>query len=179
MSKKKIATVWLGGCSGCHMSLLDIDENILEVMKLADIVKSPVVDTKECPDVDICLVEGAVYATEHIEELMHLRKHSKLLVAFGDCAVNGNVPAMRNRVGRDAALEKAYLKSETGDNIGPVPSVGVTPLEKLVTPLQEHVKVDFYIPGCPPSSELIFYVLAELLNDRVPDLTQGAKLKYG
>ena len=179
MSKKKIATVWLGGCSGCHMSLLDIDERILDVMKLADIVKSPVVDGKECPPVDLCLVEGAVCATEHLEELFHLRKQAKLLVAFGDCAVNGNVPAMRNQVGLQAALEKAYKVSETGDNVGPIPTVGVTSLLEKVTPLHEHVKVDFWIPGCPPSADLIFYVLAELLHDRVPDLTQGAKLKYG
>jgi len=179
MSKKKIATVWLGGCSGCHMSLLDIDERILEVAKLADIVKSPVVDGKDCPDVDICLVEGAVCAVEHVEELLHLRAKSKVLVAFGDCAVNGNVPAMRNWVGLVPALEKAYKFSETGDNIGPIPSVGVTALLDRVTPLQEYVKVDYYLPGCPPSADLIFYVVAELLNDRVPDLSQGAKLKYG
>ena len=179
MSKKKIATVWLGGCSGCHMSLLDIDERILDVMALADIVKSPVVDGKECPEVDICLVEGAVYATEHLTELKHLREKAKLLVAFGDCAVNGNVPSMRNRVGREAALEKAYKISETGDNVGPIPSVELTSLLETVTPLHEHVKVDFFIPGCPPSADLIFYVVAELLNDRVPDLTQGHKLKYG
>jgi NAD-reducing hydrogenase small subunit len=179
MSKKKIATVWLGGCSGCHMSLLDIDERILDVMKLADIVKSPVVDGKECPDVDLCLVEGAVYAAEHITELKHLREKAKVLVAFGDCAVNGNVPAMRNGVSLASALDRAYRSSETGDNVGPIPTVVVTPLLERVTPLHEHVKVDFWIPGCPPSADLIFYVVAELLQDRVPDLTQGAKLKYG
>jgi NAD-reducing hydrogenase small subunit len=179
MPKKKIATVWLGGCSGCHMSLLDIDERILEVAKLADIVKSPVVDGKDCPEVDICLVEGAVFAEEHLEELHHLRKNSKILVSFGDCAVNGNVPAMRNWVGLEPCLEKGYKTSETGDNVGPIPSVGVTKLLPKVTPLHEHVKVDYYIPGCPPSADLIFYVVAELLNDRVPDLSQGAKLKYG
>lgn len=177
--KKKVATVWLGGCSGCHMSLLDMDERILEVAKLADIVKSPVVDGKECPEVDLCLVEGAVFAVEHVHELKELRERSKLLVAFGDCAVNGNVPAMRNRVGLDEALEKAYLKSETGDNLGPVPTRGVTALLPKVGPLHDHVKVDFYIPGCPPSADLIFHVVAELLQDRAPDLAAGAKLKYG
>lgn len=179
MKKKKIATVWLGGCSGCHMSLLDIDERILEVAKLADIVKSPVVDGKDCPEVDLCLVEGAVYAVEHLEELHELREKSKILVAFGDCAVNGNVPSMRNRVGLDEALEKAYLKSETGDNVGPIPTRGLTALLPKVTPLHEHVKVDYYIPGCPPSADLIFYVVGELLNDRVPDLSTGSLLKYG
>ena len=169
MSKKKIATVWLGGCAGCHMSLLDIDERILDVMKLADIVKSPVVDGKECPDVDLCLVEGAVYATEHIEELKHLRHQSKVLVAFGDCAVNGNVPAMRNGVSLASALEKAYQISETGDNVGPIPTVVVTPLLDRVTPLHEHVKVDFWIPGCPPSADLIYQALVDLIEGRTPE----------
>jgi NAD-reducing hydrogenase small subunit len=178
-AKKKLATVWLGGCSGCHMSLLDMDERILELAKLADIVKSPVVDGKDCPEVDLCLVEGAVYAEEHVHELKELRARSKVLVAFGDCAVNGNVPAMRNRVGLADVLEKAYVKSETGDNSGPIPSVGVTALLPKVGPLHEYVKVDYYIPGCPPNADLIFYVVSELLHDRVPDLVSGSKLKYG
>ena len=96
MAKKKLATVWLGGCSGCHMSLLDIDERILDVAKLADIVKSPVVDGKEFPDVDIALIEGSVTSDEHQHELMHMRAHSKILIALGDCAVTTNVTGMWN-----------------------------------------------------------------------------------
>jgi NAD-reducing hydrogenase small subunit len=156
-----------------------MDERILELAKLADIVKSPGVDGKDCPEVDLCLVEGAVYAEEHVHELKELRARSKVLVAFGDCAVNGNVPAMRNRVGLADVLEKAYVKSETGDNSGPIPSVGVTALLPKVGPLHEYVKVDYYIPGCPPNADLIFYVVSELLHDRVPDLVSGSKLKYG
>ena len=113
MSKKKIGTVWLGGCSGCHMSLLDIDERILEVVKLADIVKSPIVDGKEFPQVDIALVEGAISSEEHMREIKHIREHSKVLVAFGDCAVTANVPSLRNTVGTDAALRRAYVEAES------------------------------------------------------------------
>ncbi len=177
--KKKLATVWLGGCSGCHMSLLDLDERLLEIVALADIVKSPVVDGKDCPEVDLCLVEGAVYAQEHLEELLHLRQKSKVLVAFGDCAVNGNVPAMRNRFAPEDVLASAYRRSDTCDGVGGPPTVGVTGLARRVTPLHAHVRVDHWIPGCPPSADLIHYVLLELLNDRVPDLVRGAKLKYG
>jgi NAD-reducing hydrogenase small subunit len=179
MSKKKIATVWLGGCSGCHMSLLDIDERILEVAKLADIVKSPVVDGKEFPECDVALVEGAVCNDEHVEEIKHIRAKSKVLVSFGDCAVTANVPSMRNPLDKDVVLKNAYVDIPSNDKQGQVPSVVVAKLIDRVVPLHEVVKVDYFIPGCPPSADLIFYVVAELLNDRVPVLNQGTKLKYG
>jgi len=178
MSKKKIATVWLGGCSGCHMSLLDIDELLLEVAKLADIVKSPVVDPKELPEVDLILVEGAIANEEHLDEIKHIRKKAKILVAFGDCAVTGNVTALRNFMSKEAVLNRSYIEAESNVE-GHVPGdVEVSKLIDRVHPLHEVVKVDFYIPGCPPSAELIFYVLNEFLNDRVPVLDEG-KLKYG
>ena len=113
MSKKKIGTVWLGGCSGCHMSLLDIDERLLEVVKLADIVKSPVVDGKDFPPVDIALVEGAISSEEHLAEIKHIRENAKILVAFGDCAVTSNVPSLRNQIGTDVCLRRAYVEAES------------------------------------------------------------------
>lgn len=177
MNRKKLATVWLGGCSGCHMSLLDIDERLLEVAKLADLVKSPVVDGKEFPEVDIALVEGAVANAEHLEEIQHIRRQSKILVAFGDCAVTANVPSMRNAFPKDLVLRHAYvdLPSNCGSE---VPHEVIAPLIDRVRPLHEVVKVDYHLPGCPPSAELIFHVVFELLNDRVPVLDE-ARLKYG
>jgi NAD-reducing hydrogenase small subunit len=179
MSKKKIATVWLGGCSGCHMSLLDIDERILEVAKLADIVKCPVVDGKDLPEVDVTLVEGSVCNEEHMEEIKHIRAKSKMVVSFGDCAVTGNVTAMRNWISKEDALTCSYVDAPSNDGQGQVPSRVVAKLIDRAVPLHEVIKIDYYIPGCPPSADLIFYVLFELLNDRVPKLDQGAKLKYG
>ncbi len=178
MSKKKIATIWLAGCSGCHMSLLDIDERILDVAELADIVKSPVVDGKEFPDVDVVLVEGAVASDEHLREIRHIRRHSKILISLGDCAVTGNVAALRNFLPKEDVLKRAYIEAESNEQ-GLVPqSTEIQKLIDRVRPLHEVVKVDYYIPGCPPSADLIFYVLSELLNDRVPNLEEG-KLKYG
>jgi NAD-reducing hydrogenase small subunit len=179
MSKKKLATYWFAGCSGCHMSLLDIDERILDVAKLADIVKSPVVDGKDIDQVDITLVEGAVSMTEHVEEAHHIRKHSKIVVSFGDCALTANVPSMRNAITKESALAQAYINLPSNDNPGKVlPSKGISPLLDRVRPLHEVIPVDFVIPGCPPSADLIFYVLNELLNDRTPSLEKG-RLKYG
>src|SRR3989338_8707607 len=144
--KKKIATVWLAGCSGCHMSLLDIDERILDVAKLADIVKSPIVDGKEFPDVDIALVEGAVASDEHLREIKHIRAHSKVLVSLGDCAVTGNVAAMRNYLTKEEVLKRAYIEAESNEN-GVIPdSPEIQKLIDRVRPLHEVVAIDYFIP---------------------------------
>jgi len=177
MTRKKIATIWLGGCSGCHMSLLDIDERLLDVAQLADIVKCPVVDQKEFPEADITLVEGAIANEEHLEEIHTIRQRSKVLIAFGDCAVTANVPAMRNPLDKNNVLQHSYVDLPGNVN-GIVPTQDIAGLIDRVRPLHEVVPVDLVLPGCPPSADLIFYVLFELLNDRQPVLDE-AKLKYG
>lgn len=180
MTKKKIATVWLGGCSGCHMSLLDIDERILDVAKLANIVKSPIVDGKDLPEVDIALVEGSVTSDEHLHEIKHIRKKAKTLVALGDCAVMTNVTGMRNYFHLKDVFDTAYVNAISNDTQGAVPDhPALLRLNDKVVPLQEVVTVDHVIPGCPPDADTIFYVLFELLNDRVPNLSEAKKLKYG
>jgi NAD-reducing hydrogenase small subunit len=180
MSKPKIATVWLGGCSGCHMSLLDIDERILDLAKLADIVKSPIVDGKELPEVDITLVEGSVTSDEHYNELLHIRRQSKILVSLGDCAVTTNITGMRNYFALKDVFDTAYVHAISNDNAGFVPDhPALLKLREKVLPLHEIVKVDVMIPGCPPSADTIFYVLTELLNNRHPELDADKKLKYG
>ncbi len=180
MKKKKLATIWLGGCSGCHMSLLDIDERILEVVKLADIVKSPVVDGKELPEVDIAIVEGAITSDEHHREIIHIRKQAKILIALGDCAVMTNVSGMRNYFNLQDVINTSYVNAVSNDESGVIPdNPCLLKLNDKVVPLQEVVKVDFVIPGCPPNADTIFYVLFEYLNDRLPDLNVTKKLKYG
>jgi NAD-reducing hydrogenase small subunit len=98
MSEKiKIATVWLDGCSGCHMSFLDIDEHLIELNDLAELVYSPLVDNKAFPeDVVVTIVEGAVSSEEDLEKIKHIRGRTQLLVSLGDCAITANVPGMRN-----------------------------------------------------------------------------------
>jgi NAD-reducing hydrogenase small subunit len=180
MQKKKLATVWLGGCSGCHVSLLDIDERILELAKLADIVKSPVVDGKELPEVDITLVEGCVTCDEHLRELLHIRKRSKILVALGDCAVMANVTGMRNFFTLKEVMDTSYRDAPGNDRNGYEPDdPALMKLNEKVLPLGEVVKVDYNIRGCPPDADTIFHVLNEFLNDRVPDPAMPGKLRYG
>lgn len=168
-TKPKLATVWLDGCSGCHMSFLDIDERILELGALADLVYSPLVDNKVFPEmVDITLIEGAVSSQEDFEKIQKVRAHTKLLVSLGDCAVTANVPAMRNRFAAREVLERAYL--ENADRNQHIPVQVIPELREKSVPVHQIVPVDVFIPGCPPSADTIFYALTELLAGRTPDL---------
>lgn len=166
--RPRIATVWLDGCSGCHMSFLDMDERLLDLFARADLVYSPFVDTKEFPaDVDITLVEGAVSTEDDLDRILVVRGRTKTLVSFGDCAVTSNVPGMRNPIGAAPLLERAYIENATLNNR--VPDKVVPKLFPTSRPVHSVVAVDLFLPGCPPSADLIFFILTELLEGRVPD----------
>jgi NAD-reducing hydrogenase small subunit len=151
------------------MSLLDMDERLLELAGMMDLVYSPVVDTKEFPDnVDITLVEGAVGNEEDLHKIRIAREKSRLLVSLGDCAVTANVPSMRNSFGLKKVFERAYTENVTL-RPGP-PTEGVPLLLPTSRPLHEVVTIDVFVPGCPPSADTIYYVLKELLEGRSPDL---------
>ena len=174
MSKLRLATVWLDGCSGCHMSFLDMDERLLELADLVDVVYSPIVDAKEFPDsVDIALVEGAVASVDDEKKIRKIRAHSKMLIAIGDCAITGNVPAMRNPIGREAILDRAYFENATIQ--AQIPCVVVPELLKVVRPIHEFVKVDVFLPGCPPSADTFHTALTALITGApldIPALTR-------
>ncbi len=128
--KLRVATVWLGGCSGCHMSFLDLDEFLIDLAGKIDLVYSPVMDVKEYPEnVDVCLIEGAVCNEDNLEILHKIRMRTKVLVSFGDCAVTGNVPAIRNQLGLGNAenvLQRAYIENAQ-DNPGVPKADGICP----------------------------------------------------
>jgi len=166
---KTLATVWLDGCSGCHMSLLDMDERLIELSSQFRLVYSPLVDRKTFPDhVDVTLVEGAVASEEDLRKIRKIREHTRVLVSLGDCALTGNVSAMRNACGPQPVLFRVY--AENADLQKQVPTVGLPALLDRVRPVHEVVPVDVFVPGCPPSAETIFNVLSELLAGRVPTL---------
>jgi len=176
MTRTKIATVWLDGCSGCHMSFLDIDEQLLALADQIELVYSPLVDRKDFPDqVDVTLVEGAVSSEADLEKIRHIREHTRVLISLGDCAVTGNVPTLRNSVGAESVLRRAYLDPKLYQP--QLPDESVPKLLPMVRPVHSAVKVDVYVPGCPPSSKTILYVLSELLAGRTPDLS--GKTRFG
>ena len=182
MDRLRVATVWLGGCSGCHMSFLDLDEFLIELAGKIDIVYSPVIDVKEYPqDVDVCLIEGAVCNEDNLELLHQIRERTKILVAFGDCAVTANVPAIRNQLGlssTESVLQRAYVEGAQS-NPGVPREPGIVPaLLPQVLPLHEVVHVNYFLPGCPPPAERIKALMSQVLAGTKPKL-EGAQLKFG
>jgi len=182
MAKIKLATIWLAGCSGCHMSFLDLDEWLLELAKHVDVVYSPVgSDLKDYPEnVDVCLVEGAVANEENLELIRTVRERTKLLISFGDCAVTANVPAMRNMLGgTEPVLKRCYL--ELGDANNQLPKFpGIVPeLLDRVRPVHEVVEVDLFMPGCPPSADRIQATVEPLLRGEQPVMEGREMIKFG
>lgn len=178
--KLRVATVWLGGCSGCHMSFLDLDEWLIELAAAVDVVYSPIMDIKQYPEnVDLALVEGAIANEDHVEMMHRVRKHTKVIVAFGDCAVTGNVTAMRNPFGApENVLQRAYV--EGADMAPQIPcEPGIVPkLTPRVTPVHDLVPVEVYLPGCPPPAARIKAVLEQVLAGKPVELA-AADVKFG
>lgn len=185
--KLRFATVWLAGCSGCHMSFLDLDEWLFELAAHVDVVYSPVAsDAKTYPDnVDVCLVEGAVANADNLELALQLRQRTRLVISFGDCAVTGNVPALRNLWSdvdggsRQSVLDRGYLElADTGGQHPHAPGI-VPELLERVLPLQEVIPVDLYLPGCPPSAQRIRAAIEPLLRGEMPLMEGKAMLQFG
>jgi NAD-reducing hydrogenase small subunit len=180
--KIRVATVWLGGCSGCHMSFLDLDEFLIELVAKIDLVYSPVIDVKEYPEgVDLCLVEGAVCNEDNLEIIHTIRKRTKVLVSFGDCAVTANVPAIRNQLGltnAESVLQRAYVEGAQANAAVPKEPGIVPPLLPQVLPVHEVVHVDYFLPGCPPPAERIKALLTQVLSGTEIKL-EGPQLKFG
>ena len=169
--KLKIATCSLAGCFGCHMSLLDLDERLFELTERVELDRSPLTDIKELGDCDLGLIEGGVCNAENVHVLMEFRARCKILVAIGACALNGGVPAMRNQYDLKECLEEAYLRG-TGLVNPQIPSDPEIPLLlNKVHPLHEVVKIDCFLPGCPPTADAIWTFVSELLSGQPPLLS--------
>lgn len=164
------------------MSFLDLDEFLIDLVQQVEIVFSPVIDVKEYPqNVDLCLIEGAVCNEEHVEMLHQIRERTKTVVSFGDCAVTGNVSAIRNQLGfgnRENVLQRAYVEAAQLNPCVPEQKGIVPPLLDRVTPVHEMIYVDYYLPGCPPSAARIKSFVTQWLEGKTPELT-GASLKFG
>lgn len=168
ITRPRFATAWLGGCSGCHMSFLDLDERLIELAEIADICYSPLADVKEFPEgVDVTLVEGAVANEDHRRDLQLIRRRTRTLVAFGDCAVTGNVTAMRNLFQVEDVLQRAYGEATVVAGV-PRGSWLVPALLDRVLRVQDVVAVDYFLQGCPPDAGDIFDLVRALLRGEKP-----------
>lgn len=163
--KIRLATAWLGGCSGCHMSFLDLDEALLELAQKVELVYSPIADPKHFPaDVDVTLVEGAVANIDHVELAKEIRERSKIVVSFGDCAVTGNVTSLRNMLPVDDLLTAVYREGPGQTPRGGEADRVMPKLLPRVLPLHQLIQVDAFIPGCPPDPQRIWVAVSALLN---------------
>ncbi|HNX50736.1 MAG TPA: hypothetical protein PKL08_11260 [Thermoanaerobaculaceae bacterium] len=173
MAKPKVATTSLAGCFGCHMSVLDIDERILKLVELIDFDKSPIDDIKHFSGRCLVgLVEGGCCNEENVHVLQEFRKHCDVLIALGDCATMGGIPALRNTIPLQECLDEAYRNGPTVHNpSGTIPNDPDLPLLlNRVYPVQEVVKIDYFLPGCPPSADTIWAALTALLSNQKIDL---------
>ena len=180
MAKAKVATTSLCGCFGCHMSFLDIDERILKLVELVEFDRSPINDIKKIDGpVDVGLVEGGCANEENVRVLQEFRKYCRVLISVGDCAINGGIPAMRNMVPLEECYAEAFLGGPTVVNpSGKIPDDEEIPLLlDKVYPCHEVVKVDFHLPGCPPSADTLWEALTALLEGRALELPY-ALVKY-
>jgi NAD-reducing hydrogenase small subunit len=167
-ARPRLATAWLGGCSGCHMSFLDLDERLIDLAGLVDVCYTPIADIKEFPEhVDIALVEGAVANEDHLREIQLIRRHTRILIAFGDCAVTGNVTALRNLFSVEDVLNRAYRECDIVSGV-PTGNLIVPRLLDRVLRIHDVVPVDHFLPGCPPSADTIFTFVTDLLAGRTP-----------
>ena len=172
-AKLRVATTSLAGCFGCHMSILDIDERLLALLELIEFDRSPLTDIKHCGPCDIGIIEGGVCNAENVHVLREFRANCKTLIAIGACAINGGLPAQRNHLSVSTILNEVY-QTQHGLVGGFIPNDPELPLLlDKVHPIHEVVKIDYFIPGCPPSADAIWKVLTDLLAGKTPELGHG------
>ena len=176
--KLRVATVSLAGCFGCHMSFLDIDERILQLIERVEFDRSPLTDIKTIGPCDLALVEGGLCNSENVEVLKEFRAHSKVLVAVGACTINGGLPAQRNQLDVGQILADVY-RQQTGVSAGSqIPNDPELPLPlNKVHPIHEVVNVDYFLPGCPPTADAFWRFLTDLMDGRTPHLDR-AQIRY-
>jgi NAD-reducing hydrogenase small subunit len=178
MAKVKVAMDWLAACAGCEMSVLDMDERLVHLLEKIELTSTPITDLKHPPKegVTVGILSGTVNNTTNLEVVKEMRERCQILIAMGDCAVFGGIMTMRNFFNMEEALQRAYVETEsTVDGIIPSSEELGRPIKAC--PVKDVVKVDVYLPGCPPSAEAIHFVLSELLEGRIPVLS-GENLKY-
>ena len=178
MTKVKVAMDWLAACAGCEMSVLDMDERLVQLLEKIELTSTPITDLKHPPKegVTVGILSGTINNTTNLEVAKEMRERCKILIALGDCAVFGGIMTMRNFFDTNEALKRAYVETESTVD-GSIPHSDELSKPVKACPVNQVVKVDVHVPGCPPSADTIYYVLSELLEGRIPAL-KGENLKY-
>lgn len=177
-AKMRIATASLAGCFGCHMSLLDIDDRLFDLLELVEFDRTPLTDIKHCGRCDLAIIEGGICNGENVRVLREFRKNCKTLVAMGACAINGGLPAQRNHLALHEILAAVYQTDPGLAKNARIPDDPELPLPlNKVHPIHEIVIVDYFLPGCPPSGQAIWKFLLDLIEGRTPQLGHGL-LRY-
>jgi NAD-reducing hydrogenase small subunit len=167
--KVKVATTSLAGCFGCHMSILDIDERIIQLAELVEFDRTPITDIKELGECDVGIIEGGVCNAENVEVLKEFRRKCKVLISLGACSINGGIPAMRNQYDLKECLEESYLHGVGVEDPQIPADIEIPLLLNKVHPIHEVVWVDYFLPGCPPPADTIWTFLEELLSGKPID----------
>jgi NAD-reducing hydrogenase small subunit len=179
VKKLTLATTSLAGCFGCHMSLLDIDERILQLVELVDFSKSPLDDIKEFPGIcDVGLVEGGCCNSDNVRVLRDFRKHCRILISVGACAITGGLPAMRNGIPVAELFAEAFLEGPTVANRLIPNDEEIPMLLDRVYPCHEIVKIDGFLPGCPPRADLLWEALNLLIAGKSLDELSARNVMY-
>lgn len=177
----KVASEWLNSCSGCEISILDMGERLLDVLQVAEFVHLPaLMDHKyfgqlgdgrhvDIPPADVGIISGGLRNTEHVEVAREMRKKCNLIIALGTCATHGGIPTLANSFTNQEIMQR-YYGTETTDQPEAHPGEGLPPLLACCMALDEKIKVDIYMPGCPPHPDHIFNALAALVQGGTPQL---------
>ena len=168
--KLTLATCSLAGCFGCHMSFLDIDERLVELVERVQFDRTPLTDIKRIGNCDIGMIEGGVANAENVSVLREFRAHCKLLVAVGACAISGGIPALRNQFTLQECLEESYVNGIGVEQPQIPDDLEIPLLLNKVHPIHEVVKVDYFLPGCPPSADALWTFLNELIEGKPIEL---------
>ena len=181
--KPKVLSEWLNSCSGCEVAIVDMGERLLDVLGLVDFVHIPVImdhkyygqlgDGKHLtlPEADVALVSGGIKNEEHLELAEEIRKKCSIVIALGTCATHGGIPALCNSYSNED-MKARYYSTETTDKPNEIPKEGIPALLDRCYALDEKIKVDAYLPGCPPHPDQIFEALVALLEERPANLAQ-------
>ena len=186
MAKAKLALYWAASCGGCDVAVLDTNEKILDIAALADIVLWPVavdfkyhhIEAMQDGEIDLCLFNGAIRNSEQEKIARLLRNKSKVMIAFGSCACFGGIPGLANLTNRAEIFQRVYIEVPSLENGSKTLPQTLTKVKEgelelpefydTVSTLAQVIKVEYFMPGCPPPVDLIMTAVNAFATNTLP-----------